>query len=98
MIPPSLKWLDIHQNAISGLDNFFSKQRNLTFLDASFNKITELGPQHIPDTIERLILNDNLIATVVPYTFFKKQKLQKVDMSLKSCKPLTETRCVCPPT
>ena len=82
MVPESLKWLDIHQNSITGLENYFSKAIGLTFVDASFNKIKELGPQNIPDTIETLILNDNVIDTLVPYSFFKKQSLQKVDLSL----------------
>ena len=82
MVPESLKWLDIHHNSLSGLENYFSKQISLTFVDASFNKIKELGPQNIPDTIETLILNDNVIDTLVPYTFFKKESLQKVDLSL----------------
>ena len=82
MVPSSLKWLDIHQNSINSLDNYFSKKTGLTYVDASFNRLTELGPQHIPDSIETLILNDNRIATLVPYTFFKKQSLVKVDLTL----------------
>ena len=91
MLPKSLQWLDIHKNAITGLENYFSsvngnnlseEERIIDYLDASFNSIKELGPQNVPNTIETLILNDNKITTVVPYTFFKKKGLKKVDLTL----------------
>ena len=43
----------------------------LTHLDAGFNQLKELGPQNVPNGVETLLLNDNHIATLVPYTFFK---------------------------
>ena len=96
MLPSSksLKWLDIHKNAITGLENYFSttavgsdrndreNENELSYIDASFNKIRELGPQNVPNSVESLILNDNIIATIVPYTFFKKTRLKQVDLTL----------------
>ena len=89
MLPKSLQWLDMHQNSITGLENYFSSNNNLeenegnlSYLDASFNHIKELGPQNVPNNVESLILNDNKIATIVPYTFFKKRSLKRVDLTL----------------
>lgn len=84
MVPKTLRWLDLHQNLIASLENFFSieSECQLTFLDASFNKIQELGPQNVPNEIETLMLNDNVIRNVVPYTFYKKAKLKKVDLTV----------------
>lgn len=86
MLPrSSLTWLDLHQNAIDSLGNYFSLEDNfpsLTHIDASFNRLTELGPQNVPNNVETLVLNDNQIQTLVPYTFFKKTRLKKVDLSV----------------
>lgn len=34
----------------------------IILLDASFNRITKIGPNNIPDSVEMLYLNDNLIS------------------------------------
>ncbi|QQP31408.1 Tolllike receptor 6 [Caligus rogercresseyi] len=50
LLPPSIQWLDLHDNALSSLDNHFSLQEQLprlSHLDASFNRIREIGPQNI---------------------------------------------------
>ena len=80
MLPRGLTWLDLHQNAITSLGNYFSLEAEfprLAHIDASFNRLTELGPQHVPNAVEMLLLNDNQIQTLVPYTFFKKTLLCK---------------------
>ena len=84
MVPKGLKWLDLHQNEISGLENYFNveKESRIAHLDASFNRIKEVGPQNIPDAVETLLLNDNRIEAIVPYAFFKKGGLKKVDLSV----------------
>lgn len=86
MLPrASLTWLDLHQNALESLGNYFSLEDNfpsLSHIDASFNRLNELGPQNVPNNVETLVLNDNQIQTLVPYTFFKKTKLKKVDLSV----------------
>ena len=81
----SITWLDLHQNAIASLGNYFSLEAEfprLTHIDASFNRITELGPQNLPNNVETLQLNDNQIQTLVPYTFFKKNVLKSVDLTV----------------
>lgn len=84
MVPAGLKWLDLHGNRLRAIENYFGVESNLQIahLDASFNKIEELGPQSVPDVVEVLLLNDNRISTLVPYTFYKKTKLRKADLSV----------------
>ena len=85
MLPRGLTWLDLHQNAITSLGNYFSLEAEfprLAHIDASFNRLTELGPQHVPNAVEMLLLNDNQIQTLVPYTFFKKTRLKEVDLTV----------------
>jgi Leucine-rich repeat (LRR) protein len=85
MLPRGLTWFDLHQNAIPALGNYFSLEAEftrLTHIDASFNRLTELGPQNVPNYVEILLLNDNQIATLVPYTFFKKTQLRRVDLTV----------------
>ena len=85
MLPRGLTWLDLHQNAIASLGNYFSLEgefSRLAHIDASFNRIAELGPQNVPNHVETLLLNDNQIKTLVPYTFFKKTNLKKADLTV----------------
>lgn len=81
LIPPQLQWLDIHKNGVTELSNYY--QRNdlrLQTLDASFNRITRLASANIPDSMENLFLNDNLVGHVEPHTFYKKSNLSRVDI------------------
>jgi Leucine-rich repeat (LRR) protein len=81
LIPKQLQWLDIHKNGIADLGNYFqTNDLRLQTLDASFNRITKIGPSNIPDSLEMLYLNDNLISTVEPHTFYKKVNLSRVDI------------------
>ena len=84
MVPKTLHWLDVHQNHIKVLDNYFGIEADskIVHLDAGFNQLSEIGPQSIPNGIETFLVNDNQIASIVPYTFFKKAKLKKVDLSV----------------
>ena len=90
LLPVSLKWLDISHNLIKELSNYFdlNTELALTEMDVSFNKITQLGPHNIPDSIETLMVNDNAISQIVPYTFFKKTRLVKVDLTVNSLKQI----------
>ena len=86
LLPTSLRWLDISHNLIQELGNYFdlNTELALTEMDVSFNKIAQLGPHNIPDSIESLLVNDNKISQIVPYTFFKKTKLIKVDLTVNA--------------
>lgn len=82
LIPTGLQWLDIHANKIRELGNYFEieSQLHLSSFDASSNRLTEITGSAIPDSVEHLFLNDNLISKVQSYTFFKKPNLTRVDL------------------
>lgn len=81
-IPMNLKWLDIHSNFIEALGNYYRLQNEITVttLDASHNRITEIGSQSVPNSIELFYVNNNLIRNVYPNTFVDKQNLTRVDL------------------
>lgn len=82
LIPITLQWLDIHHNQIKELGNYFEIESTLSLstFDASHNKLTEITGSSIPNSVEVLFLNDNLISKVQSYTFFKKPNLTRVDL------------------
>ena len=84
MVPRNLLWLDIHKNQIQSLENYFGIDDGTTVqhIDAGFNRITNIGPLNVPKSVEILLLNDNDIIEVAPYTFFEKSKLKKVDLTV----------------
>jgi Leucine-rich repeat (LRR) protein len=90
LLPTSLRWLDISHNLIVELGNYFDLNTELALaeLDVSFNKLAQLGPHNIPDSIETLLVNDNYISQIVPYTFFKKTQLIKVDLTVNNLKQI----------
>jgi len=84
MVPRNLLWLDIHKNRIQSLENYFGIDDGTTVqhIDAGFNCISNIGPLNVPKSVEILLLNDNDITEVAPYTFFEKSKLKKVDLTV----------------
>ena len=86
LVPRSLHWLDLSNNRIKELGNYFdlTGEVALGVLDVSFNSIRQLGPSSIPDSIQTLLLNDNQLEQIVPYTFFKKNQLTKVDLTVNN--------------
>lgn len=81
-IPMNLKWLDIHGNYIEALGNYYKLQNEITVktLDASHNRITEINPTSVPNSIELFFVNNNLIRNVYPNTFIDKINLTRVDL------------------
>jgi len=82
MLPPGVQWLDLHKNYIKELGNHYELESELRIqtLDASFNKLTRVTAISIPNSVELLFLNDNLINTVEQHTFLKKTNLTRVDL------------------
>ncbi|GLH00605.1 Toll-like receptor 6 [Gryllus bimaculatus] len=80
--PTTLQWLDIHKNSIPELGNYYNLESELHIqtLDASFNKLTHVTAKSVPNSVELLFLNDNLIHTVDPHTFVNKTNLTRVDL------------------
>ncbi|KAB0801576.1 hypothetical protein PPYR_03762 [Photinus pyralis] len=79
-LPSSLEWLDMHNNQIADLGNYYDVRDSLRIkmLDVSFNFITEIQENSVPDNIETLFLNNNKITSVQSGAFYKKPRLQKV--------------------
>ena len=84
MVPRNLLWLDIHKNRIQSLENYFGIDDGTTIhhIDAGFNLISQIGPMNVPRSVEIILLNDNEITEVAPYTFFEKSKLRRVDLTV----------------
>ena len=83
-VPPSLHWLDLSHNQIPELGNYFRIVDGLaiSYLDASFNLLRQVTGDSLPHSLEILLLNDNTIIDIAPYTFFEKANLTKVDLSV----------------
>lgn len=81
-VPGNLKWLDIHGNFIETLGNYYKIQDTLHIktLDCSHNRITEITPLSIPNSVELLFINNNEISSVHAATFLDKVDLVRVDM------------------
>ena len=90
MVPRSLQWLDVSHNQISELGDYYdlAGELSLTTVEAGFNRIRILGPNSVPDGVETLGLNDNSIEQIVPYTFFKKTRLAKVDLTVNNLRTI----------
>jgi Leucine-rich repeat (LRR) protein len=82
LLPVSLNWLDIHKNQIEDIGNYFDKEDELNIhtMDISFNKLETITAKSIPDKIQTLSLNDNLITRIHPLAFFSKRHLVRVDL------------------
>lgn len=81
-IPSNLKWLDIHGNFIEHLGNYYKIQEEIRVktLDVSHNRIVELSPMAIPNSVELLFINNNFINNIQVNTFLDKTNLSRVDM------------------
>ncbi|KFM59381.1 Protein toll, partial [Stegodyphus mimosarum] len=83
LVPAGLQWLDLHDNQIELLGNYFEMEAllKLRTLDASFNHITEIDSSSLPNGIEIVFLNDNRIKVIHPFTFMGKPNLTRVDLT-----------------
>jgi Leucine-rich repeat (LRR) protein len=81
-VPKHLKWLDIHSNYIESLSNYYKLQEAIQIktLDASHNRIVEIGPMSVPNSIELMFINNNHIHKIQPNTFVDKEHLLRVDL------------------
>ncbi|KAG8296038.1 axis elongation [Homalodisca vitripennis] len=82
LFPRGLQWIDLHKNFVSELGNHYGLESELKIqtLDASFNKLTKVTASSIPNSVELLFLNDNLITDVDAHAFVKKVNLTRVDL------------------
>lgn len=81
-VPSNLKWLDIHGNFIEHLGNYYKLQDEIRIktLDVSHNRIVEISPMAIPNSVELLFINNNYLNNIHVNTFFDKKNLTRVDM------------------
>lgn len=81
-IPTNLKWLDVHGNFIEHLGNYYKLQDEIHIktLDVSHNRIVEISPLAIPNSVELLFINNNHINNIQVNTFMEKRNLTRVDI------------------
>ncbi|CAG9134958.1 hypothetical protein JYU34_017600 [Plutella xylostella] len=81
-VPSNLKWLDVHGNFIEHLGNYYKLQDEIRIktLDVSHNRIVEISPMAIPNSVELLFINNNYLNNIQVNTFFDKKNLTRVDM------------------
>ncbi|KAJ8928624.1 hypothetical protein NQ314_018787 [Rhamnusium bicolor] len=103
-LPTSLEWLDMHDNQVPELGNYYDVTNTLKIkmLDVSFNLITTIRENSIPDSVATLFLNNNRITTVQPNAFLNKLNLEKVvlygndikylDLAALSLNPVTNDK------
>ncbi|XP_037282253.2 toll-like receptor 6 [Rhipicephalus microplus] len=83
LIPIGLQWLDIHDNQVEALGNYFELESilKLRTLDVSHNRLTELDSSSLPNGIEIVFLKGNQLRRIQPFTFLGKQNLTRVDLT-----------------
>ncbi|CAH2266846.1 jg8907 [Pararge aegeria aegeria] len=81
-VPSNLKWLDVHGNFIEHLGNYYKLQDQIHIktLDVSHNRIVEISPMAIPNSVELLFINNNFLNNIHVNSFFDKKNLTRVDM------------------
>ena len=82
-VPKSVRWLDIHENRLESLSNYYELRDNFSLqtIDASDNLISSLGPLSFPDSVRYVYVNRNRISEVLPKTFEEKHLLSRVEMT-----------------
>jgi hypothetical protein len=90
-VPLTLSCLDISHNAVEALESFTDlRGSQISYLDASFNQLVKVDSSSFPAALETLLLNNNKISSIAPYTFFHLSKLVKADLSVNEISSFTE--------
>ena len=81
-IPKSLEWLDIHNNKIDKIGNYYTLGSgfSLQTFDASFNQISELGASTLLHGLRSIYLNNNQISKIAPESFHSLSNLSRVEL------------------
>ena len=89
-VPMSLEWLDLHDNHIEELGNYYKLKSGfqLKTLDASANKIKKLSKLSLPSSLETIVLSRNDIRGLEPKLFEDKPNLTRVELAANQIKHL----------
>jgi len=81
-IPKSLEWLDLHNNKVDKIGNYYSLSHgfNLRTFDASFNRIRFVQAKSLLSGLENIYLNNNNIKDVAPESFSSLRNLSRVEL------------------
>ncbi|XP_070492998.1 toll-like receptor Tollo [Chironomus tepperi] len=95
-LPSSLEWMDIHNNNITELGNYFdvTSQLKINYLDVSNNKIRKIKNDLIPKNITTINLSNNLIDDVPSGTFLNKKHIRKIFLNGNMIKKLQITSLI----
>jgi len=81
-IPKSLEWLDIHNNKIDKIGNYYSLSSgfSLQTFDASYNQIEELEETTLLSGLKNIYLNNNKIKRIAAKSFENLGNLSRVEL------------------
>jgi len=81
-IPKSLEWLDIHNNKIDKIGNYYSLSSgfNLQTFDTSYNQIKEIQDNTLLSGLKNIYLNNNKIKKIAPKSFENLRNLTRVEL------------------
>lgn len=81
-IPKSLEWLDIHNNKIDKIGNYYSLSSgfNLQTFDTSYNQIKEIEDNTLLSGLKNIYLNNNKIQKIAPESFQSLGNLTRVEL------------------
>jgi len=92
-VPRSLEWLDIHNNLIKKLGNYYELRDgyNLTSIDASYNSIEELDSNMFLTSLTHIYLNNNNINNISAGTFSGLASLTRVELHANKLVSMNKT-------
>jgi Leucine-rich repeat (LRR) protein len=90
-VPPSVQFLDISDNNIDALGNYYNLAENyaLRYLDASGNRIAALEPISLLPSMEDVFLEGNAISRITDNAFIGKSLLNQVHLERNQLSTLT---------
>ena len=89
--PKKLEWLDLHNNQIEDLGNYYKLGEGfaLKTLDVRSNQIKRIESLSLIQSIQTVLLNNNHISKIKDQAFNGKPNLLKVDLSNNKIRDLT---------
>lgn len=83
LMPQNLKTLDLHDNELEILGNYFELESEMMIenLDVSYNLLKEINAASFPHNVKVLKLNNNKITSISPFTFMQKSNLTLIDLT-----------------